>query len=72
MISENVLLLLDLFNTDPDPHQFDVTIGQCVVSDRNPASAVHIRHETLSEMVIQSLSTPIATVCFVPLSQDSA
>ena len=28
---------------------FDVTLGQSVVSDRNPACAIFIRHKTLSD-----------------------
>ena len=37
---------------------FDVTIGQCVVSDRNLACAVLIRHETLFDREVQ--------VCLLP------
>ena len=48
--------------------EFDVTIGQCVVSDRNLARAALIRHKTLSNGLGQGLSAPTATLCFVPLS----
>ena len=35
---------------------FDVTVGQCIVSDRNPACAVLIRHETLFRSTVKSHS----------------
>ena len=34
---------------------FDVTIGQCVVSDRNLACAILIRHKTLSDVEVSLL-----------------
>ena len=54
-----------------DKIDFDVTVGQCAVSDSYLSCAIFIRHKTVRRWS-QSLSTPIATVCFVPLSYDSA
>ena len=60
-----VLLFHD--TKDPDPlsgtvvrqTDFDVTIGQCAVSDKNLARAILIRHKKLFD------GETIATVCFV-------
>ena len=39
-----MMMMMTTYDTD-----YDVTIGQCVESDRNPTRAVLIRHKTLSD-----------------------
>ena len=50
---------------------FDVVIGQCVVSERNLACAVLIRHETLSDGTVKVCLFP-KRLCFFPLTYDGA
>ena len=51
---------------------FDVTIGQCVESDRNPAFDILIRHSLRHYRTgSRSLSAHTVTTCFVSLLYDS-
>ena len=48
------------------PTDLDVTIRQCVVSVRNLADGILIKHQTLSDEEIKVLSASLAAVRFVP------
>ena len=47
---------------DGDSGPYDVTIGQCFVSDRNPAFAILIRHKTLFNGEVKVCQLPLRLI----------